>query len=356
MKNFYVLIFSLIVNISLAQSTIRVTSGQNLQTLIDANPAETFYLVEPGIQNTNLDIGKKVTIIGTGYFLTQNNTASPGEVIVSHIRFKPGSDGSMITGLKTASININANNVIVQRCYVEGEGGRIRIGYTGLGNSGGYWNGTANNFMLLQNYAARLEWIARPENGVTNSSANNCVVKGNIFFRYGFHLEGNISGEISNNTFMPGIASNENYHSYEAGSSSCKILPIILRNNIMPRINQNYCQINALPTTDFNGNVFTQNFTNLTPSNTINANPDELFLGYPNNTNNLAPDARAKLAANSVAKTAGVGGTEAGAFGGDTPYVLSGIPTIPSIYQLTVPTQVPANGTLNIQIKAKTNN
>ncbi len=122
------------------------------------------------------------------------------------------------------------------------------------------------------------------------------------------------------------------------------------------RISQTICQINAYPTTDFNGNVFTQNFTNLPSSNTINANPDALFVGYPTNTNNLAPDARAQLAPNSVAKTAGVGGTEAGAFGGDMPYVLSGIPTVPNIYQLTVPIQVPQNGTLNIQIKAKTNN
>jgi hypothetical protein len=62
------------------------------------------------------------------------------------------------------------------------------------------------------------------------------------------------------------------------------------------------------------------------------------------------------LASNSPAKGSGENGTDAGAFGGDEPYILSGIPSIPSIYQLTVPANVPQGGTLNVQIKAKTNN
>ena len=125
----------------------------------------------------------------------------------------------------------------------------------------------------------------------------------------------------------------------------------------MPNIYQpNSCPINNYPTLDFNGNVFTQNFPDLSRNNKISVDINTLFLGYPNNSNNLQPDERAQLAPNSPAKSAGVGGTEAGAFGGDMPYLLSGIPNIPYIKSLTVPFQIQQGKTLNIQIKAKVNN
>lgn len=335
-----------------AQTIHRVTANMNLQTEIDNAPSGDIYIVEGGIQNTNLDIDKKVTIFGTGYFLN-NNQASPGVATVSHIRLKPGSDGSYISGLQTLSISISANNVVIKRCYLSGDN-PIRLGYTGLGG-GGDWNGTANNCMILQNYAARLEIITQ---NAPTAKVYDFLVKGNVFYRDGFHLEGDISGEISNNTFKPETTSQGYYHSAsDSRYWSCKILPIIIKNNIMPNIVQGFCQINAYPTSDFNGNVFTQDFTNLPASNTINANPDALFLGYPTNPNNaLALDARAQLAGGSVAKTAGVGGTDAGAFGGHDPYVLSGMPDIPTIYQLAVPQSVSQGGTLQVQIKAKTGN
>ena len=338
------------------QTIHRVTTGMNLQTEITNAPSGDIYYVDGGVVNTNLDIDKKVTIFGTGYFLS-NNQASPGVSQVGHIRFKPGSDGSYITGMQTLSINISANNIIVQRCYTTNDDCPIRLGYTGLGNSGGAWSGTANNCILIQNYASRLEIINQ---SAPNATANNFVVKGNIFYTHGFHLEGNLSGEISNNTFNADIANEKHFHSFLSsvgGNYQCKVMPIIFKNNIFPKILQQICQINSYPTTIFNNNVFTQNFTNLPSSNVINADANALFVGYPTNPNNaLTPDARCQLASNSAAKGAGEGGTDAGAFGGDTPYVLSGIPIIPNIYQLTVPLQVPQGGTLNVQIKAKTNN
>ena len=339
------------------QTIHRVTTGMNLQTEITNAPSGDIYYVDGGVVNTNLDIDKKVTIFGTGYFLS-NNHASPGVSQVSHIRLKPGSDGSYITGLQTLSINISANNIIIQRNYANGE---IRLGYTGLGDGGGNWIGTANNCIIIQNYATRPTIITDLSISLT-ASVFNFVVKGNIFFRYGFHLQGNISGEITNNTFMPGVTSLEAYHSIQKSNPSypfntiCTSLPVSIKNNIMPNVGHE-CPVTSNVPTVFSNNVFNQNFTNLPSSNVINADANTLFVGYPTSLNNaLTPDARCQLATNSAAKGAGEGGTDAGAFGGDTPYVLSGIPNIPNIYQLTVPLQVPQDGTLNVQIKAKTNN
>ena len=339
------------------QTIHRVTTGMSLQTEITNAPNGDIFYAEGGIVYENLEINKKVTIFGTGYFLS-NNQASPGESKVGQINLKPGSDGSYITGLHTmGSINIWANNVVIQRCYVDGEG-RLRLGYNA---TTGQWTGTANNCILIQNYAQRPEILT---NTILSSTASvsNFVVKGNIFYRYGFHLQGNISGEITNNTFMPGVTPLEAYYSIQNTNTGypynniCTILPVSIKNNIMPNIGYE-CPITSNVPTVFSNNVFNQNFTNLPSSNVINADANALFVGYPTNPNNaLTPDARCQLASNSAAKGAGEGGTDAGAFGGDTPYVLSGIPIIPNIYQLTVPLQVPQGGTLNVQIKAKTNN
>ena len=55
----------------------------------------------------------------------------------------------------------------------------------------------------------------------------------------------------------------------------------------------------------------------------------------------------------NLALAAGVWGDECGIFGGSNPYILSGIPPIPSIYELIVPA---VGNTLQIRIKARTNN
>lgn len=55
----------------------------------------------------------------------------------------------------------------------------------------------------------------------------------------------------------------------------------------------------------------------------------------------------------NLALTAGIFGGECGMFGGLTPYELSGIPPIPTIYELNVPT---VGNTLPVQVKARSNN
>ena len=59
--------------------------------------------------------------------------------------------------------------------------------------------------------------------------------------------------------------------------------------------------------------------------------------GYPTQ-GALTFDNRYELKAGSPAIGAGVGGIDCGAFGGETPYKLSGIPFVPLIYQVNAPT------------------
>jgi hypothetical protein len=56
----------------------------------------------------------------------------------------------------------------------------------------------------------------------------------------------------------------------------------------------------------------------------------------------------------STAKGAGTGGIDCGAFGGSDPYVLSGLPAIPHIYDVVAPTSGSATSGLAIKVKVKT--
>lgn len=59
----------------------------------------------------------------------------------------------------------------------------------------------------------------------------------------------------------------------------------------------------------------------------------------------------------SVADNSGTDGTDRGIFGGAMPYVLSGIPAIPSFYSIGLPSIIRNNqNTINVNVKIKSNN
>ena len=61
-------------------------------------------------------------------------------------------------------------------------------------------------------------------------------------------------------------------------------------------------------------------------------------------------DGMYQLKSGSVAAGAGYGGTDCGMFGGNYPYVLSGVPSVPSIYFLNVK---PQGDSMNVSVKIK---
>ena len=89
------------------------------------------------------------------------------------------------------------------------------------------------------------------------------------------------------------------------------------------------------------------------PAGNGNINSSPLDLRY---VDSGSTDGKWKLKAGSPGIGAGFGGTDCGIFGGSEPYVLSGIPPIPTIYSLTAPAVGEKNTGLPIQIKVKSNN
>jgi hypothetical protein len=96
---------------------------------------------------------------------------------------------------------------------------------------------------------------------------------------------------------------------------------------------------------------------NGTNGNILIADMNTVFEDLPNTSSSFSQDSRFQVKAASPAKIAGTGGGECGVFGtqNGTPYALSGISNVPSIYKLTAPATV-TTSTLNITISTKTNN
>jgi hypothetical protein len=89
-------------------------------------------------------------------------------------------------------------------------------------------------------------------------------------------------------------------------------------------------------------------------NNIQNVNDSSLFVSTLPGFHSI--DQKWMLRDTSFANTFGQGGIACGAFGGASPYKLSGIPNIPFIYSLSVPSQATAPGTISVHIKAHASN
>jgi len=69
----------------------------------------------------------------------------------------------------------------------------------------------------------------------------------------------------------------------------------------------------------------------------------------------VSTDGDWQLRSGSPAIGAGLDGVDCGMFGGSTPYVLSGIPAIPSIYYFIAPGSASGAEGLQVEIKARAN-
>ena len=340
-----------------AQTSYRVQAGQSLPAALTAAAAGDIIYVDGGIYG-DISITKKVILIGTGYF-GAGGSAAPAEASVGIVQFKPGSEGSVIMGFVATNIYIGASNVTVMRNHVLNH---VNIGYSGTPS---VYNSVSND-VVKQNYIDGTMYIETNTDG--NSTVFNFSVKNNII-RLGFRLDGSFGGNRGYNVFSGEFVYNTTGYGYDpnelysgiggAGNGYCKLHPAVrFKNNIFTGTG-GQCPINdaSLIPPVFANNV-TVGFTVAGNTTLTDAQArSTLYMGWPTPTGMaIAQDVRSQLKAGAVALTAGEGGTQAGAFGGDDPYVLGGVPFIPAITQLTVPSTVTQGGTLNVTVKAQTNN
>lgn len=284
----------------------------NLQAAVNASDANDIIYLDPSVNNYgNATINKKLTIIGAGYFLGENqaevNSQNTLPSTLGIINFNGGSEGSKMVGVRCVNyLGLNTSSLTLDGCFIFGG---LGIQATGSIVRRCYFS---NNGNINGNATSGLVTNCRLTSNVQNVS--------NISFENNVFVDGGNIGSITNCSFTNNI-----FYSTSSLSSL-----------VSPSFNNNISIGAQLPAG--NGNV-------------NNADPSTLFAVASPGTF----DAQYKLAIGSPAIGAGLAGVDCGMFGGLTPYKLSGVPSGPIITNFGSTSTATATIPVSATISAKSN-
>lgn len=313
-------------------------------------------------------ISKKLIIIGPGNWLDPNDTPAKGNAnlqafagiaTVSNITFDPGSDGSVLTGFYGATAGIRDNNITIARnCEI-----MVYVTYNNIST-------TITNLQILQNYRVSIQQYYNNGSGSTNMNISN-----NLITNFNTPVGNTYSGNISNNVWAYDASINAvglnggNLTFSDPSAINLGGGAYLLQNNIFLSYtnasgasNYNYFIFNNGGNSVFNYNLGLQSSTAINwgagTGNVITsiANAANIFAAFPT-IGSTSADVRYQLKAGSPALTIGAGSTPIGMFTGVTPYKLSTIPSIPTIYSLSSPQgNNPSGNTIQINVSTRGNN
>jgi hypothetical protein len=322
--------------VGVAADFINVADAVNSASVL---PGDTLYIEPSRIDYSgSVTLNKRLILIGTGYFLDPANLSTPANTGLQatpypanhapSITIANGGNGSVISGLMVGGITINPTsapvNLLIERCLV----GTINF-------SAGTHSGITVRKCFFPNAA-----INATVGSVSNFTCENTI----FFYTFGYLnmpiLTGN-NNIVRNNTF------------YQVGVNqvipNCYIANNIFQDGGNPTFTNSIVKNNL-----FSGNP---SLSGTATNNLVNVNMNDVFqLGSG------SLDSRVILKAGSPAIGAGltvgaVVSPDCGAYGATDPYRLSGIPGIPTIYSLTVPTSIPSGTpTMNVTFSTKNNN
>lgn len=225
-------------------------------------------------------INKKLTIFGPGYWLVENGivnygaaSAKMGDLTTLDIK----KEGVNIYGLETADISINASKVIISRCKT----GRIKLG-------------SVSEVSIHQNF-----------------------------------IDGNLSGGndcSSNITFTNNVIIATSIGSFKASVF-------------------NYNHIDCYTASEIHSTTFKNNIVKVGYDFKISSNCSfdetnyrgDWYLQCLGSDTEFKKDVDYQLRDDSELLTKDPNGKQIGAFGGDSPYVISGVPGIPLVKEINVP-------------------
>ena len=259
---------------------------------------------------------KRLVIKGPGYNLDENPGMSANKLsakIGGQCSFNAGSVGSLIMSVVfTVYLYINDNNITVRRCNL------LSLSVSTAENitiSECYFPGTGYSIYLSGSIVTNLtianNIIMVPvsfQTGSTGIFLNNIFTVANITIPTGFDMKNNILFATGGTISLP-----------------------------------------MLPDLDVCNNISVSNDFGTANNNQANVAEASLFMGALTGST----DGTWQLKAGSPAIGAGVGGIDCGAFGGPQPYILSGVPTGPVIYQLNVSNYSTTDNKLPVTIKVK---
>lgn len=298
--------------LSMSAATYRVnnTSGSGAQYSTFAEAQEVAQdgdvIIIDGSDTSygKIEVNKKITIQGPGYFLGVNDATNEGYAPASFEEVALKCDEAKVTGLCIEGhLNMQANNLVVTRCYIK---------QITLCPSYSYTDDHITNGIIHQNYIL---------NGISGDSysapASYMQVTNNIIAQGGNTMLCNMDNSvIARNTAI----SNE--------SGVRQLTNCTIENNISCNIEDSYW---ANKDNTYNNN-----------QNLSEYNINDLYGLYSSRTDASIMAVDATIA------------TDKGAFSGDDPYVLSGLTTGPVLQDVIVPESVVQGEDLKVTIKIGT--
>lgn len=320
-RSFTLLLLAMALSMTVTAAKWRVNNSgvpanfTSVQVAVDSPgvlSGDTVYLESSVISYGTLTLTKTLVLIGPGYFLGENDStqANKASAIVGTTNFNGGSEGSVITGITFNSLVFaQTNNLLFKRNSIFSF----------------YCQANGSNIAIVQNYIGSL-WIV--------DGSQNIIISNNIFSmldagNYCLYMYGASSATITNNIFQDNqIVANSTYR------NNISTAPAGYSKDVFSSSNSTI-ENNIGASTQYAS--FTGNLSNVDMSTVFACWAD--CTGY-------STDGRWILKSGSPALGYGYGSVDCGVYGGATPYVKSGLPTVPAIWLLDV------NG-LNVTVKAK---
>ncbi len=323
------------INASFPTSTTLQQAHDNSSVLA----GDTIHVEQSNTSYGNLTMTKRLTIIGGGFFLSMNpktqvNTAY-GSTVGSINMNASTCAGSTITGLTiTGTVYMGASRLILTRNYITGGYGAYLVYIGGTSTT------AVDSTIITQNYMStgQYAYSISEQNGTGNLT--NLIISNNYIYAYNYstiYTTGRSSGMIKNNV-IDGTAMSVN-NMYIVNNIQ-KVGTTNTFNNCLIEYNlgaSNGCFVSP----SGSGNTFTSssNLTNSTQGFVVATSYDSTLM----------------LQSSSPAKGTGKSGDDMGMFGGTMPYVLSGIPTVPNVYALSIGTVAAGATSISVTVSTKSN-
>ena len=297
---------------------------------------DTIHVEASAIGYTFFTLNKRLVIIGTGYFLSGANSnpglqANTNTATLDYFFVDTLASGSQFIGLNlsngiyTANGGQGADNITITRCKV----GTLYLGYQSPLAGADYTGWIINKCYITTTTAS-----SRP---VKNIAVTNTVCTST----FDLSNTGNLNNLVRNNVFRFTINVNNTYFSNNiiVASTFTSTTSTVKNNTCIsgpPAGFAAFVGVNGNVAGELDANIF-QGLTGNSTDGQWRLKAGSQAIGTGETVNSITPDR--------------------GAFGTPDPYVLSGIPPIPTIYSLTVPASVPSNATtMPITISTKSNN
>ncbi|MFB6320202.1 hypothetical protein [Saccharicrinis sp. FJH54] len=276
-----------------------------------ASPGDTLMFEGSNLAYGDEDtLSKKLIIIGPGYFLGENEIGNdnilPAELGVLYI--DSAGRGSVIMGMSILggfdALRVDASDLIIERNRINGS---VAFCY----------EKPVQNVVVSKNYLAEID---------TRWSSET-------LFATGLIITNNIVTSVIgfNNKTTATITNNVSGGHINANNS-------VIKNNVS-------AYLVARDGSTYQYNVVVHDAP-VGIGNIGNVAWDDIFV-----TAETSTDGEFVLSETSVAKEAGESSADCGAFGGDDPYILSGLPPMPFIYNVEIPAT--ATGSLVVKINAR---